>query len=110
MGRMRGEQLVFHLPFGMYRVRTSADRSVENRFVLPGVVNSVEICKAADGTSASSPRACSTWRAHVPAVGAAAFSMPLRTAATVTQLLDRLIDRHKAKQDHGEPADKHDFR
>jgi hypothetical protein len=44
--RMRGEQLVFHLPYGMYRVQTSADRSVENRSVLPGVVNSVEICGA----------------------------------------------------------------
>jgi hypothetical protein len=44
--RMRGEQLVFHLPFGMYRVQTSADRSVENRFVIPGVSNSVEICNA----------------------------------------------------------------
>lgn len=48
--RMRVEQLVFHLPYGMYRVRTSADRSVENRFVLPGVVDSVEICRTSLGT------------------------------------------------------------
>jgi hypothetical protein len=56
--QMRGEQLVFHLPFGMYRVRTSADRSVENRFVLPGVVNvdSDQACKATEGTYAPSLR------------------------------------------------------
>jgi hypothetical protein len=53
--RMGGDRLVFHLPFGMYRVRTSVDRSVENRFVLPGVVNSVEICKAVDEIYAPSP-------------------------------------------------------
>jgi hypothetical protein len=39
-----------------------------------------------------------------------ARALPLRTIATVTQLPDWLVNGHEAKQDHGEPADKHDLR